>query len=208
MTPTTIPAGTRPVTTAAAHSRTRRLLTVGTPMALAALLLLHPMDPYSVGPWHPWYLVHYGALILTPLLCAAAYQMLDGLQSRPSQVARWALFPFMVFYPAWEALAGVGTGRLVELTNVMPVTQDIGRGLVLDWFDWAGTHWLALAGMAAWLAFAVGGAVAHHRAGSDRVVVVGLAGSALYPILHAGIPGAIPLLLMALAAWGMTSGRA
>ena len=185
--------------------RARRALTVGAPILAATVLALHPENPLQIdGPWHPWYLVHYGILLLTPLLGAAAYLAMVQVPGRLARTAQWALLPFLVFYPAWEALAGVGTGRLVELTADMPTTGGATPQLVFDWFAWADGHWLAVAGIAPWLVFAIGGAIAHRRAGSGTAVVIGLAGAAAYPILHGGLPAALPLLLLAFVGWVQT----
>lgn len=186
----------------------RTLLTAGVPLLFAAILLLHP-DPGSNPPltleghFGPWYFVHFGTLFLTPLLAAAAWTLLDGLHGRLVHVARWSLFPFMVFYVSWEALTGIGSAWLAEAALALPPdAREAMTPLLADWWgSLSSMHWMAGIGLAAWLVFIAGAAVVHWRANSPNIVVIALAFAALYPIAHGNLLGAFALFSMAVAGW-------
>lgn len=183
------------------------VVTVGTPLVLAAVLLIHPLDPagFVDGPFDRWFLVHEAMILLTPALGAAGWLLVAGLPGLPATLARWALFPFLVFYPAWEALAGLGTGQVVAIIEPGAGIDVADHPVVVEWWAWAGFHWLMALGVAAWTVFTIGAAIAHRRAGAPMPVVAGLVVATAYPILHAGLPASIPLV--ALAFVGLTTSR-
>lgn len=178
----------------------RIAVTVGAPLVLAAVLLIHPADPMGFvdGAFDRWFFVHEAMILLTPLLGAAGWLLTAGLPGLAATLARWALFPFLVFYPAWEALAGLGTGQVVAILEPGAGADVVNHPVLVDWWAWAGYHWLMVLGVAAWTVFTIGAAIAHHRAGAPMPVVVGLVVATTYPILHAGPPASIPLLALAL----------
>lgn len=200
---------THPVTRpeGAARRPTRLGVTVGAPLVLAAVLLIHPPDPVGFvdGPLDRWFLVHEAMILLTPTLGAAGWLLVAGLPGLPATFARWALFPFMVFYPAWEALAGLGTGQVVAILEPAAGIDVVDHPVVVEWWAWAGFHWLMALGVAAWTVFTIGAAIAHRRAGAPMPVVVGLVVATAYPILHAGLPASIPLAALALV--GLVTSR-
>ena len=96
----------------------RRLVILGTPLALAVLEMFHP-TPDSVvegveqGGWFLWF--HMIQLLLTGLIALAVYLLTDGLSGRAASVSRWAAGVFAVFFSAYDAAAGIATGFVLLL---------------------------------------------------------------------------------------------
>jgi len=89
------------------------LLAALPPLALAAIGLTHP-DPLTEAnaPW--WTTMH---IILAPifaLLAASHWLVLRGDNSAAAWVSRVASWSYLAFYGALDAIAGVGTGTLVQ----------------------------------------------------------------------------------------------
>jgi hypothetical protein len=159
----------------------RRTLLVGPPLALAAVLLLHPPGGGNVyeGVRHDvgsWLLVHVGMLLALPFLGIAAYLLLDGLRGRAVLVSRVALVFFLVFYTTYEATVGVATGILVEYANglaapqqaaVADAIQDLNRNPIL-----ADPSLALVVGSLGWIVAMIAAAVALHRSGESWIVTV------------------------------------
>src|SRR5688572_20714869 len=106
----------------------RVLLMVVPPLALAVVLLWHPAGGEDVfadvrDDVDAWLFVHVSFLLLTPLLGFAVLLLLRGLRSRAATVGRAALVVFLVFYTAYEATVGVGTGLLVDYGKDLPPAE-------------------------------------------------------------------------------------
>ena len=109
------------------------------PLAWGVLLFFHPVgdttDFYPTITASPteWQVVHVGMMIFIPLMGGVIYTLLRGVEGRAAQVGRIAVFPFVVFYGAFELLVGVGTGILVAEVNALPeAEQAVGARLVED----------------------------------------------------------------------------
>jgi hypothetical protein len=107
----------------------RRLLMIGPPLALAVVLLWHPLgdgvDIYEDvrADLDDWMFVHVSFLLLVPFLGLTVLLLLHGLRSRAATVSRTALLFFLVFYTAFEVTAGVGTGVLVDYGKDLPAAD-------------------------------------------------------------------------------------
>jgi hypothetical protein len=158
---------------------------IGVPLLWALLLLFHPG-----GAGDQIYLdvqdkvtrflvVHIGMMIFIPLMGAAVYLLLRGVEGTAAWVSRIALVAFVVFYSAWEVLQGIGVGILANELNGLPQAQPALReDLVQDFAE----H--ALIGP-----FSVFGSI-----GSMGLIVAAIAaGVALYR--QAGAPVSVPILL-------------
>jgi hypothetical protein len=115
---------------------------IGVPLAWAVLLLFHPggerTDVY--GSAHDevtaFLVVHLGTLLFIPLIAAAVYLLLRGLDSTAAKVSRIALIVFVVFYGAWETLQGIANGVLVDKVNGLPeADRAVGGELVQDFAE-------------------------------------------------------------------------
>ena len=67
--------------------------------------------------------VHLGMLIFIPLMAAAIWLLLRGVDGTAATVSRIALAPFVIFYSAWETLQGIGVGILASEVNGLPAAE-------------------------------------------------------------------------------------
>jgi hypothetical protein len=186
----------------------RRLFLVATPLALAVVLWFHPPGGEDVyegvrGDVGAWLFVHTGFLLLTPLLAIAAYVLLGSLKSRAATVSRVALIFFLVFYTAYEATVGVGTGILVDYANGLPAgeqavvadaIQDLNRNAILS--DPSVSFILGSFG---WVVAMVAAAIAFRRAGAGWLVTLLVGFAALFAV-HPPPVGPVALACFAAAA--------
>jgi hypothetical protein len=114
-------------------SRSGAAFIIGVPLAWAILLLFHPK-----GEADEIYLnlqdqvtaalvVHIGMMLFIPLMAAAIYLLLRGIEGTAARVSRIALVPFVVFFSAWETLQGTANGILASELNERP-EEERGSG--------------------------------------------------------------------------------
>jgi hypothetical protein len=162
--------------------------------------------------WGWWLLLHILQLPLFALLGLTVLWMLPA-QGRASQVSRYALGVYLVLYPAFDALVGIGSGILLQHRATLPAASQA----VLDpaigrlFFDPSSAAFL-IAGVAsmAWTVGVVAAAIARWRHGGWRVgLPLILAGLAL-GFDHSVPFGTLACLFVGLAVWRFLSleGRA
>jgi len=133
-------------------------LMVGVPLAWALLLLLHPTGdgddfyPVVADNTTEWLVVHVGTLVFVPLMAAAIYVLLNGLDGTAARVSRIALGFFVVFYLAFEVLVGIGVGVLVDEGVEAQVVEDFVDSTLIVAFEMIGTASLLIALTAAGIA--------------------------------------------------------
>ena len=101
----------------------RRVIILGTPLVLGILDIFHPTfstDGIFTGisghlEW--WIILHILQLPLFCLLALSVYLLLDGVQGTFATLSKVALGIFVIFYPALDAILGIGTGALVSYAN-------------------------------------------------------------------------------------------
>ena len=117
---------------------------IGVPLLWGILLLFHPGGEGTELSYMEvqdkvtaWMTVHIGMMLFIPLMAAALYLLLRGVEGTAAWVSRIALAPFVVFYSTWEALQGIGVGILVDEVNALPQTERAATGadLVHDFAD-------------------------------------------------------------------------
>jgi hypothetical protein len=123
-------------------SRNELVFMIGVPLAWAVLLLFHPSgDADSIyadtkDEVTAMLVVHVGTMLFIPLMAAAVYLLLRGVESTAARVARYSLIPFVVFYSAWEVLQGIANGVLVGEVNDLPASERAtGSELVQDFAE-------------------------------------------------------------------------
>jgi hypothetical protein len=184
-----------------------RLVMIGTPVAFAAVTVLHPMGnpegaDLAVGRWLT---VHLLQIPLTILLAYSVWLLLDGLRSTAATTARIALPVFLVCFSAYDAVAGLATGWLARAAGEQSgADQAATRDAIDELFN---DNWLAgnlsvmgSASAIAWAVVAIAGALALHRAGASRWTVGFMAGSLLF-LNHPAPTGTLGLLALAAAAF-------
>src|SRR5215213_4033701 len=97
----------------------RRIILLGTPLAITTLLFFHP-SPYDdvagelmpIAGW--WIAVHTIGFLLFALMGVALWLLTAGLQDLFATVSRGAAVVFALFYDAGDAIAGISTGILAR----------------------------------------------------------------------------------------------
>ena len=158
---------------------------VGVPLAWAVLLLFHPQgsgDVYDAirNEVTRWQVVHVGTLIFIGLMGLAVYFLVRDLPGQAARISRLAIGPFVLFYGAWEAVAGLTVGALVQYTNGLPADErSIGSDAIESLYDNAIVGELGLLGIVgslAWITAVLAAAVALRGAGAplSAAVLLGL----------------------------------
>jgi hypothetical protein len=152
----------------------RRVVLLGTPLALALLEIFHPERPSSAseaveqGVWFMWF--HFIQVPLIGLIALAVYLLTDGLEGRAASVSRWAIGVFAVFFSAYDAAAGIGTGyALRNARGLSAGAQEAIYEAVKDMPVLSLIFGLSIVGTLAWVVALIAAAMALRRAGASRV---------------------------------------
>jgi hypothetical protein len=152
----------------------RRVVLLGTPLALALLEIFHPERPSSAseaveqGVWFMWF--HFIQVPLIGLIALAVYLLTDGLEGRAVSVSRWAIGVFAVFFSAYDAAAGIGTGyALRNARGLSAEGQAAVYEAVKDMPVLSLIFGLSIVGTLAWVVALIAAAMALRRAGASRV---------------------------------------
>jgi hypothetical protein len=160
-----------------------RYLVYAGPLVWAVLIVFHP-NPGGDSPYEGisdvvdrWLFVHVGQLILTPFLLLAVWRLLDGLSSTAATVSRAALVVWTVFFSAYDSVQGIATGILIRWANDLADEEQAAVARAIDFVvedsQLAGNiSAIGLVAGAAWLTVAIAAAVALHKAGAGKGVVV------------------------------------
>lgn len=139
----------------------RRVIILGTPLILGILDLFCPTFTsgyeFTVISAHLgwWITLHILQLPLFCLLALSAYLLLDGVNGAVATLSKVALGIFVIFYPALDAILGIGTGVLVNYA------QELGGGLpqgivIASITSYFSDHITGLVGVAGALGWAIG----------------------------------------------------
>ena len=167
---------------------------IGAPLAWAVLLLLHPTgdgeDLYPVvsDEVTAWLVVHVGTLLFVPLIAAAVYLLLRGVEGTAAQVSRVALGSFVLFYVTFEVLIGIGVGLFADEVNGLPAADQPAGAKAIE-------------------GFADSGVIAVFEMIGTGSLLVALAAAGIALWRRADAPVAVPILLVLAAipiAWHVT----
>jgi hypothetical protein len=148
----------------------RRLVLLGTPLALAILEILHPQpvgvaDAVEQGGWFMWF--HIIQVPLIGLIALAVYLLTEGLEGRAVMVSRWAIAVFAVFFSAYDAAAGIATGYALRNAQGLPAgAQEAIHEAVIDMPGLSLIFGLSIVGTGAWVVALIAAAIALRRAGA------------------------------------------
>ena len=155
------------------HILWRRLVLLGTPLALALLEIFHPEQPSGAseaveqGVWFMWF--HIIQVPLIGLIALAVYLLTDGLEGRAVSVSRWAIGVFAVFFSAYDAAAGIGTGyALRNARGLSAEGQAAVYEVVKDLPLFSLPFGLSIVGTLGWAVAVIAAAIALRRAGASR----------------------------------------
>ena len=178
------------------------------PLLWAVLILFHP-NPPEATPYEGlsdvvdrWLIVHVGQLILAPLVFLAVWRLLDGLHSTAATISRAALVVWAVFFSAYDTVQGVATGLLVRYTDGVAAEEqaaiDGALGYLINDSLLGGNYsFLGFVGQGSWIVVAIAAAVALHKAGAGRAIVVATSLSVLVAIHVAPAAGGMLALFLA-----------
>jgi hypothetical protein len=151
----------------------RRVVLLGTPLALALLEIFHPEQPGGAseaveqGEWFMWF--HIIQVPLIGLIALAVYLLTEGLEGRAVNVSRWAIGVFAVFFSAYDAAAGIGTGY--ALRNAQGLSAEAQAAIyqaVKDLPLFSLPFVLSIVGTLGWAVALIAAAMALRRAGASR----------------------------------------
>src|SRR5215207_2366166 len=158
----------------------RRIVLLGTPLAITVLLLFHP-SPYEdvagelmpIAGW--WIALHTIGFVLFALMGVALWLLTAGLRGVFATVSRGAAVVFALFYDAGDAIAGISTGILARSAQAGVLGERAAvEAIQTLWADPL-KNLLFDIGRDAFIVALVAGGVALYRAGAPRLPVVLLA---------------------------------
>jgi hypothetical protein len=160
------------------YSRAEAAFLICVPLAWALLLLFHPTGDsyYEVisDCVTPWLAVHLGTLVFIPLLAAAMFVLLRGIDGTAASVSRVALVVFAVVYAAFEVTVGIGSGILGDAINALPAAERATGAEVLTRYNESDVITvLSTLGSLAWLVAVMAAGIAlYSRANTPSSIVV------------------------------------
>ena len=175
-------------------SRKAQFALLAAPLLWLLPAILHPMGtPYEgiADEIDMWIYVHVFQLVLIPFLAAGVWMLLSGLQSVAALVARVALVVWMVFFTAFDAIAGIATGVLARHAHSLSGDDQAGViSAINSLFDdsqlaGGGFSVLGNIGHFSWVVLAIAATVALYKAGSSHAVI----GAMLLAVLFASHAG-------------------
>jgi hypothetical protein len=150
----------------------RRLVLLGTPLALAVLEVFHPKpsgvaDSVEQGGWFMWF--HIIQVPLIGLIALAVYLLTAGLEGQAVSASRWAIGVFAVFFSAYDGAVGIGTGyALRNAQGLSAEGQSAVYETVKDLPELSLPFGLSIVGTGAWVVALIAAAIALRRAGAPR----------------------------------------
>jgi hypothetical protein len=161
----------------------RRVLMLAPPLALAVLEIFHPQPDQNaqavmdVATWFATF--HAIQLVLIGLVALSVLLLADSFGHAAAWTTRLGIGAFLVFFSAYDALAGIGTGLAMRHARDLPAAQQDGIfDAVKDWpgFD-PSAFSLNVVGTLGWVVAVGALALAARRAGAPRAqwIFIGLA---------------------------------
>lgn len=154
------------------HTVLRRLVLLGTPLALAIMEIFHPQpsgvgESVEQGGWFVWF--HIIQLPLIGLIVLAVYLLTEGLEGRAVRVSRWSIGVFAVFFSAYDAAAGIATGFALRNAQRLPAEgQAAVHEAVKDMPELSLIFGLSIVGTLGWVVALIASAMALRGAGVSR----------------------------------------
>lgn len=164
----------------------RRMLLLVPPLLLAVLEILHPQPDENVQALmdvSTWFAAfHLIQLALTGLVALSVLLLADSFGRARAWVTRLGIGIFLVFFSAYDAVAGIGTGLAMRSARDLSSVQQEGVfEVVKDWPALGAPFALSIVGTLGW-AVAVGAlalAARSQRAPRREWIFIGLAAVSL-----------------------------
>jgi hypothetical protein len=160
----------------------RRVLLLGPPLVLAGLEYLHPQPDETVqalmdaSTWFAGF--HVIQLALTGLVGLSVLLLADSFGRATAWVTRLGVGVFLVFFSAYDAVAGIATGLAMRSARDLSTAQQEGVfDVVKDWPAVGPPFVLSIVGTLGWVAAVGALALAARRQGAPRLdwILIGLA---------------------------------
>ena len=160
----------------------RRVLLLAPPLLLAGLEVLHPQPDETVqalmdaSTWFAGF--HVIQLALTGLVGLSVLLLADGFGRANAWATRLGVGVFLVFFSAYDAVAGIGTGLAMRNARDLSAVQQEGVfDVVRDWPAVGPPFALSIVGTLGWVAAVGALALAARRQGAPRRewILIGLA---------------------------------
>ncbi len=188
----------------------RRVLLIGTPAAWIVVALLHPAPDNGTiyedlsGLSGRWLGVHLAQLCLTVLLGAVLWIAVRGRSGLAPILTRCAVPIYLVFFSAFDAVAGIASGLAVRHANGLTGAEQQGAAstaehLLLNHVAGDASPLAAISTVALTTAV-VGVAMTWRNAGAARSVWIPVIGGVLLSLHGAG---PIPAVGLGALAYGM-----
>jgi hypothetical protein len=177
-------------------SKAETAFLIAVPLAWAVLLVFHPApdsnDIYGSlrDEATSFIVVHLGSIAFIALMGEALYLLLRDVPGTAARVSRLCIVPFVAFYAAADAIAGLATGVLVNEANDGAATAAGAQAL---WDNFITGNLLFWIGGTAWIVATIAAAVGFRQAGA-RTAVVALIGLSAILVFHGPPFGPIGLL--------------
>lgn len=172
----------------------RRALLLVPPLVLAGLEIAHPrpqMNVQAIMDASTWFATfHVIQLALIGLVAMSVLLLADSYGRATAWPIRIGIGVFLVFFSAYDTLAGIGTGRAMRSARGLSATQQEGVYLVVkDWPGLAAPFALSVLGTAGWVVAVGALALAARRQAAPRRewLVLGLA--AVFLMIGHPFPG-------------------
>ncbi len=172
----------------------RRVLLLAPPLLLAVLEVLHPNPEVDRTGRHrrgdlvrrlPRPPARAGRPVILSVILLA-----DDFGHAGAWSTRLGLGVFLVFFSAYDAVAGIGTGLAMRSArDLSPAQQEGVFEVVKDWPGVSPVFWLSIVGTPGWLVAVGGLALAARRLGAPRSEWVLLALAAFFLMLGHPFPG-------------------
>jgi hypothetical protein len=164
-------------------ARLRRVLLLAPPLALALLEIFHPqpeINPQAVMDVATWFAVfHAIQLVLIGLTGLSVLLLADSFGRAAAWTTRLGVGAFLVFFSAYDGIAGISTGLAMRNARDLPAAQQEGIWVTVK--DWPGfdpsVFSLNIVGSLGWVVAVGALAFAARRAGAPRTqwILIGLA---------------------------------
>jgi hypothetical protein len=172
----------------------RRPLLLLPPLLLAGLEIWHPQpeaNAQAVMDASTWFAAfHVIQLALIGLVAVSVLLLADSFRYASAWAMRLGIGTFLVFFSAYDAVAGIGTGLAMRSARDLPAPQQEAIfDVVKDWPGFGAPFALAIVGTAGWLVAVGSLALAARRQGAPRAVWILLALAAVFLMAGHPFPG-------------------
>jgi len=162
----------------------RRVLLLAPPLAFAAFEGIHPrpdVNAQAVMEIATWFATfHAMQLVLIGLVAVSVAILADELGAARAWSTRLGMGVFLIFFSAYDAVAGIATGLAMRTARDLPAAQQEGVWETVK--DWPGldppVFAINVVGTLGWVVALIGIALIARRGGAARSewILIGLAG--------------------------------